>query len=376
MDLVELTKKLISIPSYVDSRSNEAQMGQFVFKYLNRIKWLKVKKQKVEGERFNLIATDGKPVKLLIAGHLDTVQPQKAWRTNPIRPMIKDGKIYGLGASDMKGSLACLIKAIEKTGPTQGLMLLFYVDEEYDFLGMKKFIKKYKNKVRPKFIVSGDGSNLEFGNGCRGLIEITFKIKGRSGHAALPDSGRNAIEAAYKAVENLKISLNEYADSNLGQSTCNLAFLKGGLNQGKNKAEKVVLGCQGNVIPDYTEFVLDIRPANPKLKAKRIIRIVKKAIKENGCQLTEAKIRHDLGTWLTPKAKIDQAISLVKKPRLANIGRRGYIDTQMLWKAFKKVPCLTFGPGESNCAHQANEYVKISSLIKAENFFTKLIKML
>lgn len=376
MDIINLTKKLISVPSYVDSDSNELKISQFITEYLSKIGWLQIKKQQVNKDRLNVIATDGKPVKLLLVGHLDTVQPQKEWKTNPFIGKVKNGKIYGLGASDMKSSLACMIKALSNIKPTNGLTILFYVDEEYDFLGMKKFIKEYKGKINPTFIVSGDGGSLRFGNGCHGLIEITFRVRGKPGHAANPESGKNAIKGAAESAKQLENKLRCYSDPALGSSSVNLAFLKGGLNRGRNRKGEIILGREGNVIPDYAEFVLDIRPVSPELKADKVIKIIKKSLKENGCQLIEATTRHNLGAWLTPKQNIKKITSLVNKPKFTDVSKRGYNDAQMLWEAFGKVPCVSFGPGESNCAHKANEYVRISSLIKAEKFFTKLIQTL
>jgi acetylornithine deacetylase/succinyl-diaminopimelate desuccinylase-like protein len=374
MNIVNLTKKLISIPSYVGSDSNEKEIGEFIARYLSKIKWLKIKKQKITKDRFNIIVTDGKPIKLLLIGHLDTVQPQKEWKTNPFKGPTKNGKIFGLGASDMKGSLACMIRAIEKSKPTSGLTVLFYIDEEYDFLGMKKFIKEYKNKIKPSLIISGDGGNLRFNNGCRGLIEITFKVRGQSAHAANPEAGKNAIEGAFEAIKEFKKALSQYSTPDLGISSCNLAFLRGGLNRGGNEGDKIRLGREGNIVPDFAEFVLDIRPASPNLKSKTVIKVIEDSLKRNGYQLLEAKVRHDLGAWITPKKDIKKIVSLFGKPKFTDISKAGYGDTQMLWEAFNKIPCVAFGPGEINCAHKANEYVRISSLIKAEKFFRKLIQ--
>jgi len=163
MDPIKLTQQLVQIPSYVNNQTNEAKIGQFIFNYLKQYPWLKVQKQYVTGDRFNIIAQDTDKPRLLIVGHMDTVQPKS---TNCFSGKIKNYKIYGLGSSDMKSSLAALLNSLSDFKQTKGLMLLFYIDEEYDFLGMKKFVKEYKEQIRPKLIL-GEGNDLKVKNGCR-----------------------------------------------------------------------------------------------------------------------------------------------------------------------------------------------------------------
>jgi len=73
MELTELTRKLISIPSYVNENTNERQIGEFIAGYLRSLKWLTVETPPVEGGRFNVIAHDGFPPRLMFCCHMDTV---------------------------------------------------------------------------------------------------------------------------------------------------------------------------------------------------------------------------------------------------------------------------------------------------------------
>ncbi len=111
MTELELVKKLITIPSFVDELNNEAQLCEYVYAYVRNlnIKDLKVSKQIVEGARFNIIASKGVNPTVLVAGHLDTVQPRASWNSNPFEPVVKGDRLYGLGAADMKGSLAAFL---------------------------------------------------------------------------------------------------------------------------------------------------------------------------------------------------------------------------------------------------------------------------
>ena len=141
MNTLQLTKKLISIPSYVGEKNNEKKIGDFIYKYLKQVPFLiKVEKQKVEGARFNVIATDGSKPKLLLIAHMDTVEPRGWQKHNPFRGTIKGNRLYGLGSMDMKGGMAAILSALKSFKKTKDLMLLFYCDEEYDFKGMKELV--------------------------------------------------------------------------------------------------------------------------------------------------------------------------------------------------------------------------------------------
>lgn len=367
MNTLELTKKLISIPSYVGRDSDEIKIAEFIADYCKQFSWLKIIKQPVKNGRFNLILKDRYPTKIIFCAHLDTVEPRSDWKTNPFELVQKGENLYGLGSTDMKGSTASLLSALQSFKETKGLMVLFYIDEEYDFLGMKKFLKEYKNKLKPQLIVSADGYNLSIGNGCRGLIELTITIKGKTGHAANPASGINAITKSATVVQKLIKILAEY-NSPLGKTSCNLAFIQGGLDLGEGR-----IGREGNNIPNFAELVLDIRPSSANLDARRVISILKKLCAEQKLKLTSYKIRHDLGSWITPKKNLRKLEKEIGKSKYLDSNSYGYIDTQMIWETFKS-NCITFGAGNLHIAHKPNEFVEIKNLQITEDAYKRIIK--
>jgi acetylornithine deacetylase len=150
---------------------------------------LAVTKQSVVDGRFNVIAKGTEPTRTLLIGHIDTVENRAGWTTDPWNPVIKNDRLYGLGATDIKGSLAAMLAAVSEVKNTDGLMILCYIDEEYDFAGMRQFIKEYKGKIEPTQIVSLDGSADQIGTGCRGLIEVSFRLRGKLVTPGAPKQG-------------------------------------------------------------------------------------------------------------------------------------------------------------------------------------------
>lgn len=355
-NIIDLTSQLISIPSWIDDQTNEIKVGEFIFNYLKNNTQLFVEKEMVENGRFNILAGFNQEIKTLVIGHIDTVGVNDNWQTDPITPTIKDGKLFGRGATDMKSGLAAMLIAASSADLPQNTAFLFYIDEEYDFAGVKKFITDYSRKIKPTSIISLDGSELEIANGCRGLIEISASVKGLSCHAATPQNGVNAIEVATKSVEKLKEFLAKFVDPELGSTSVNLAAIAG-------------QGSASNVVPDKCQFVLDIRPSSTQINANLLINQLTNFVQELGGQLTDPKIKFDFGSWLTPQKEL---INLGQK--FKQINNSGYIDIQMLWQVFDQPKCLTLGAGTQATAHAPNEHVEIDKLNMLPQLLLKIIE--
>lgn len=355
-NIIELTKQLVSIPSWVDEQTNEIKVGEFIFNFLKKNTDLLVEKEIVVNGRFNILVGFDRKIKTLIMGHLDTVGLNDGWNTNPVFPVIKDEKLYGRGTTDMKSGVAVMMLATVNKNLPKNVAFLFYIDEEYDFAGVKKFIADYSTKIKPKSIISLDGSELNIANGCRGLIEVSVSVKGISCHAATPQNGVNAIEVATRSIEKLKEYLSQFLDPELGITSVNLASIEG-------------RGSSSNVVPDNCQFTLDIRPSSAKINARLIIAQLKKYIGKFGGKLTDSKIKFDFGSWLTPKSKLTKLGLPFKK-----ISTSGYIDTQMLWQKFNMPLCLTIGAGAQSAAHISNEYIEIDKLTKLEPILFDIIQ--
>ncbi len=351
---LDLTKQLVAIPSWVGAGCNEIAIGEFIYDWLQTNTDLNVIKQPVKDGRFNVIAYDDSPTTLLLNGHMDTVEAGGNWTYNPFTPTIKGDRLYGRGTTDMKGSLAAMLSAVEGAKNTKGLMVLCYIDEEYDFGGMLKFVEVYKDKIKPKLVVSLDGYANTIGYACRGLIEVRFKVRGKSGHAGRPSLGKNAILLGTELVNLLiKKFESDYTDPIQGSSTCNLAYLNGGLDLGDGN-----VGQEGNNIADIAELVLDIRLAVPSLDAKKNKKLVTAIAKKLSIQIESWSTRHNLGAWLTDPKILQNQLNISAKFEPF----RGYVDTQMLWQCWDGVTCCAIGASSLPCAHAVDEYVELNNL--------------
>ncbi|HIF9147994.1 TPA: succinyl-diaminopimelate desuccinylase [Photobacterium damselae] len=166
----------------------------------------------------NLWARRGTQAPLFVfAGHTDVVPsgPIEQWHTHPFEPTIKDGMLYGRGAADMKGSLACMIVAIERfiaeNPDHQGSIgLLITSDEEGPFInGTTRVVDtlEARNEKIDLCIVGEPSSTLVVGdvvkNGRRGSITGDLTVKGIQGHVAYPHLADNPVHRALPALTEL-----------------------------------------------------------------------------------------------------------------------------------------------------------------------------
>lgn len=374
MSVIKILKKLISIPSYLNSNTNEKKISDFVYSYLKSFPYLRVKKQKVSKNRFNIIAeTSGTP-NLFLAGHLDTVEPKQGWSRDQLNGVIEKNKLYGIGSLDTKSGVAAILDSLNDFNNISNLNLFFYCDEEYDFKGTKKFISNYRKKIG-NFAVFTEPTDLRIWSAHRGIIEIYFSVLGESGHAANLKSGKNAIDGIYNLLNNLKKWMENFSDPVLGSPTLNIAYLRGGLYQEKKK-NLIKLGKQGNNIADFAETVIDIRPTDKKLNAKKIISQIKKYLKTNQYKFFNYSIRHDFGSLNTDTRKITRIEKIIKnnlgKAEYLNPSNKGYGDGQLIAEKFG-IPVIYLGPKGKN-AHGVDEWVDINSVKKLRKIFSDIIK--
>ncbi len=378
---IELAQQLVAIPSYVSATQNEAEVIDFLATYAaKKLPQLRVQKSALPDGRENLYLLGKKSPRLVFVGHVDTVQPSDGWLTDPLQPTVKDGKLYGLGVADMKGSIAALLVALQQVDQVllDEIAVLLYIDEEYEFAGMEQLLKdKVITKTnQPKLVISLDGG-LQVLSGCRGVMKIDMEVVGKSGHASNPANGVNAITKLMDCMQLLNAKLPEYA-SDLGESTMNVAYLRGGAVQNTN--QPVDMQRAGNVIPNYAECILELRPAAPRLNGVEAERLLRTAFSECGLAVKSLNVVLDLAAW--PGSYDSDMTSLVQqcykqagaKYQSANPQYVGFIDVQMLAATIDS-PTYVVGVGGDN-RHGANECARLGDFATVQAIYEQIVKEL
>jgi succinyl-diaminopimelate desuccinylase len=370
-EVVRLTKKLVDIQSEIPKQGEESKevekvMAETVTKYLSDAGII-AEMLKVEEGRFNVISEIGPGDKLMINGHMDTVPMTDAlqWRYGYKSHMV-NGKIYGLGASDMKGGLAAMLVALSRINlknMKRGLLLTFVADEEGDFKGSKWLFENKPNIFKDvKYGIIGEATDMRIQTEQKGLLDITITFNGKSAHASTPEDGDNAISKAARFVSYLEdFKKNIKGKSFLsGGNTINVGTISGGMSH--------------NTVPDKCVVGIDIRTSHA-FNANMAVTMI------NGL-LREARLRRRVETNVTinhskNSFKLDENTEIVKLLKKATGNKKcicgsGYTEAELYYSK-AGIKCAVFGPGSKKAIHRPNEYVKIDNLKKAENIYQKIM---
>ena len=311
------------------------------------------------------------------AGHTDVVPPGniKKWTVNPFKPTVKNKRLIGRGANDMKASIACFVAAASKFKNENknfkgSISLLITGDEEGIAINGTKRVVKYLKRKREKinFCVVGEPTNPnKLGEmikiGRRGSLTGRLTIIGSQGHVAYPHRANNPSSALIKILKKIK----------------ELKFDKGTKNFQPSNLEVIKINIDNNadnVIPGSAEAVFNIRfndrHSSGSLKRK-LNNVFKSLSKSNKCRF---KIKYETSgeAFLTKPNKttfmIQNTIKKITgiKPKLSTSG--GTSDARFLKNI---TPCLEFGL-VGKTMHKIDESVSVSDLRKLTNIYFLILK--
>ena len=311
------------------------------------------------------------------AGHTDVVPPGnlKDWSVNPFKPAIKNNKLIGRGANDMKASIACFVAAVNKFKNKNkkfkgSISLLITGDEEGVAVNGTKRIVEYLKKKREKinFCIVGEPTNPnKLGEmikiGRRGSITGRLTIIGTQGHVAYPHRANNPADTIIKILKKIKEINLDKGTKNFQPS--NLEITKIDID---NHAD--------NVIPGSANAVFNIRYNNKHSSGslkKKLNNIFRSMTKKNKCKFN---IRYEVSgeAFLTKPNKttfmIQNTIKKITKikPKLSTAG--GTSDARFIRKI---APCLEFGL-VGKTMHKIDESVPLSDLKKLTNIYLNILE--
>jgi acetylornithine deacetylase/succinyl-diaminopimelate desuccinylase family protein len=361
-----LAQELIRIDSQ-NPPGDESRIASFVKRYLANL-GLKTRIYEFKKKRANVIAVlEGKYNKrsLLVTPHLDTVPAGISWKFPPFSPSIRQGKLYGLGATDCKGNLAVGLEAINSLVDDRvilGYNLVFAAtaDEEAgSSLGLAPLLDK--EILKPDAALVLDADDFEIIVVQKGLLHFKVKIQGKKAHGAYPWMGVNAIAAAVDILGELKnrrfaCAANRY----LRPPTLNIGTIKGG--------DKV------NVVADWCEFELDFRFL-PGQSARKILTDIKKIIRRYSRKF-QLEIEGIQEPYLIARDHplVDCLSRAMKKKRVRPRIRGSEGATTISFFQDKNIPAIATGFGSQGLAHTADEYARVDNLHKGAEVLEYFLK--
>lgn len=357
-----LIKKLIQIPSI---SGQEQEIQKFILGHLKKLEpnplWV--------GENL-VVKIPGKNSEraLIFNAHVDTVTAgnKKLWRYPPFAGKIAGGKIYGLGASDEKATVASLLllaQKLIKSVPPCDIWLTFVVKEELDGSGTKEFVKWFKKEEQKKYkqvaAILGEPTDLQkIKLAHKGNLFLKITTYGESGHGSRPEKiKKHAVLEMYKTKEILeklgKSWKKQYADQLLGSPTIGLlTSIAAGSPSSPNK------------FPDSCTATFDVR-TTPKLH-QRALMIIKKSLPKIKVELVYPPAPYGF------TAREEKIAKIVKRVSGARFAVSEGSNDQCFFTA-AEIPAVVFGPGNENCIHKANEFCEVANIPKAVALYQEII---
>lgn len=331
--------------------------------------------------RPNVIATYGAAAgpTLMFEGHTDVVTAGDAgqWRDPPFSATIRDGRIYGRGANDMKAGLVCALialKAIVRSGvPVGGRILLgALADEEGGMIGVKHFVAQgWADRVDAAIICEPEENHLCISQ--KGVMWIHAQIHGEMAHGAMPLTG---VNTAYPLARFLTLvhSLEEREIArhprhpHLGQPSITPTVV---MSPARHNGEP-----QNNVMPGASETILDFRlipDQDAAALAKRVESLLAGAVAVDPRLRGEMQV---LEVRQPTQTRADEAVVTALASAYRDItgcapvygGVPGSTDGTIL-NARKQIPIVTCGPGDIYIPHHIDEWVSIDEIKTAARMY-------
>ncbi len=328
---------------------------------------VEVHRRPVAPGRDNLLATFAPPnpsLHLLWEAHQDTV-PADGMTVEPFAGHVRDGKLYGRGACDVKASVAAMLTAFARVArnPKSGsaaVTLAFTIDEEHTFLGVQALVA---DGVRADLAVVAEPTSLDLVTSHKGVVRWTVETRGVACHSSRPQDGVNAVYAAARLVTRLERHAAELAarvpHPALGLPTLSVGVMAGGVSP--------------NTVPDRCRIEVDRRLV-PGEDPAAVVAEADAALRETGIPFTSTvTFACPALPPLVPEPLLDRLADSVR----AVVGRvplRRAVPfaTDASTLAEAGIPAVVFGPGDIAQAHTADEWVSLAEVDQAAEILYRL----
>lgn len=365
-DAVTLTRDLIRFDT-VNPPGNERPCAEHLGRLLQDAGFA-VSYHDLAPGRASLIARVGGGEKppLCFTGHIDTV-PLGAmpWSKDPFAADVEGDRLYGRGASDMKGGVAAFVFAMIDLMPGlaegPGVELVITAGEETGCEGAFHLAGLGDALGRAGAVVVAEPSANYPYVGHKGALWLKARSRGVTAHGSMPERGVNAIHKAARAITKLEdFDFNVARHAVLGKPTLNVGTVHGGMNV--------------NSVPDQADIGIDIRTIPGQDHGG-----VRASLESYLGDDVEIDATVDVeAVWTDPADAWVKEVFAVMAPLLGEApetrGATYFTDAAALTPAYGGPPTVILGPGEPHLAHQTDEYCLVSRIDQAVEAYRRLAR--
>ncbi|MHB8997284.1 MAG: M20 family metallopeptidase [Armatimonadota bacterium] len=371
-DVVSLLRELVAIPSVNPSEGEpdeihgESRMIAYLADWC-RARKLDFELQEVQPGRQNLIArvAGGKGPSVVFEAHLDTVEIANM-EIAPFDPVLRDGRVYGRGSCDCKGSLAAMMVALEqvmgKGTPPGEIILAATADEEAHFGGVKRLVE---TGFRADGAVVGEPTSLELIVAHKGALRVKIACGGRAAHSSDPSKGENAIYHMGRVLEAVQAYGRQLTDrprhALVGGPTVSVGLISGGMAV--------------NIVPDRCEIAVD-RRVTPLETVEQVEAELRAWLAEHlegvpwemSVMLADGALEGSSDSGIARRC----ALALDRALGSHTVGGVQY-GTDASKFAAAGTPAVVLGPGSIAQAHTAVEWVEVAQVEQAVEVYREIM---
>jgi acetylornithine deacetylase len=376
---LDCLRRLIAFDS--TSRHSNLDLIDWAEAHLQRFGAVTRRSYNPQRTKANLFATFGEgPGGVVLSGHSDVVPVDgQAWSSDPFKAEIRDGRLYGRGACDMKGYLAVVLAQAQKFSRATlhaPVHVALSYDEEAGCLGIDPLLHDLAGAgIRPDGCIVGEPTSMRLVTAHKGGRVYRCTVRGHAAHSSLTPTGVNAIEYAARVISFIQdLSWREEAQGvrldglDVPFSTISTNLVSG--------------GSGSNIIPAECEFLFDYRYVPGKAPDGFINDILAYVAEHVEPRMKrhhpQAGIRFEC-TGDIPSLDPDeqsQITLLAKSLQRPHPSAKVAYGTEAGFFQRAGIPSVVCGPGSIEQAHKADEYVSLAQLHQCELFMDRLVARL
>lgn len=372
-DPVALASRLVRIPG---GSGEEQQVGDAVAEAMTALGYRDVHRDEL-GSVVGIAGPPGRSPALLFDGHLDVVPPAGTWSVDPFGGLVSGGRLWGRGATDMKGGLAAALCGVAAAARTARLkdpvaVSATVLEETVEGVALGRVLDRLGRPV----VVICEPSGLHLKVAQRGRLELLVTARGQPAHAAFPSAGRNAVSLAARAVTALE-GLSPPADPVLGAGILvatdvisrpwpSISLLPAAVTVRYDRRTLV------GETPDGVVAELERRLARVEAGAFAVEIAAEPVTACTGVTLAPPRV---FAAWQTDRghALVQSAMRVLGRAGLPAAGDAwGFCTNGSESAGVRSIPTIGLGPGSPDAAHVEDESVAVAEVTTAAELYREL----
>jgi putative selenium metabolism hydrolase len=379
--LLAFLERLVQTPGL---SGQEGDVAALVMEEMQRLKFSEVKMDAAGNVlgRIGPETNDG----VMLNSHMDTVDVSASgdWAFDPFAATVEGGRLYGLGACDMKGGLAATVYGAALLAKRRVSLhkpvwvTAVGLEETSEGTGTRCLFEE--DGMRPDYAIIAEPSNLQVVRAQRGHMELRLTVRGQSAHSSTPDLGKNAIYDASRLVFGLELLSGQLMkDAFLGAGVLAVTAIQSD-------------AVSRNAVPDRCELIIDRRLTAGESEAIVMLEI-ERVITREGSDADVAVIEESVETHTGKRYQVrrasmpwalDERHTLVQTALLAarrvgirpDVTRWQFATEGTYTATVAQVPTIGMGPGDPSLPHRCDEHVELKQVYRAASFYAALSNQL